>query len=60
MAVLMLILLRKKSTPSKKEYFRESLKPMVRLSGNIHGNEAVGREIGLAFARFGPIEFFFS
>jgi len=30
---------------------RESLKPMVRLSGNIHGNEAVGREIGLAFAR---------
>ena len=42
----------------KKELFRESLKPMVRLSGNIHGNEAVGREIGLAFARFGPIHFF--
>ena len=44
----------------KKELFRESLKPMVRLSGNIHGNEAVGREIGLAFARFGPIDFFSS
>ena len=35
-----------------KIYFvRESLKPMVRLSGNIHGNEAIGREISLAFAR---------
>jgi len=30
---------------------RESLKPMVRLVGNIHGNEAVGREIIMAFAR---------
>ena len=33
-------------------YFRESLKPMVRLSSNIHGNEAVGREMSLAFARW--------
>jgi len=30
---------------------RESLKPMVRLVGNIHGNEAVGREIIITFAR---------
>ncbi len=29
---------------------RESLKPMVRLVANIHGNEAVGREILLHLA----------
>ena len=40
-------------------HFRESLKPMVRLSGNIHGNEAVGREISLAFARFSVFVFVF-
>ena len=30
---------------------RKLLKPMVRLVGNIHGNEVVGREVLLHFAR---------
>ena len=31
---------------------REMLKPMIRLVGNIHGNEVVGREILLHLARY--------